>query len=285
MKLVRFGLPGNELPGIVAEDGLIRDLSGVIDDFSGAMLSTLQLAKLTKLDLMGLPLAPIGSRLGVPVTGTRNFVGVGLNYADHANAIGAQIPDEPIIFLKSLNTLQGPNDPVILPLNSLKSDWEVELGIIISEEARYVSETQAMQYVAGYCVVNDLSERAFQLERGGTWMKGKSCDTFGPIGPWLVTKDEVPDPQSLGVWLHVNGKQMQKGSTRDMIFNVAFLVSYISQFFTLYPGDIIATGTPDGVGMTIKPSPVYLQPGDVITLGVDKLGEQRQVVQSCKLST
>ena len=285
MKLVRFGLPGNELPGIVAEDGLIRDLSGVIDDFSGAMLSTLQLAKLTKLDLMGLPLAPIGSRLGVPVTGTRNFVGVGLNYADHANAIGAQIPDEPIIFLKSLNTLQGPNDPVILPHNSLKSDWEVELGIIISEETRCVSETQAMQYVAGYCVVNDLSERAFQLERGGTWIKGKSCDTFGPIGPWLVTKDEVPDPQSLGVWLDVNGKQMQKSSTREMIFNVAFLVSYISQFFTLYPGDIIATGTPDGVGMTTNPSPVYLRPGDVMTLGVEKLGEQRQVVQSCKLST
>ena len=282
---MRFGLPGNELPGIVAEDGLIRDLSGVIDDFSGAMLSTLQLAKLTELDLMGLPLAPIGSRLGVPVTGTRNFVGVGLNYADHANAIGSPIPDEPIIFLKSLNTLQGPNDPVILPLNSLKSDWEVELGIIISEETRCVSETQAMQYVAGYCVVNDLSERAFQLERGGTWIKGKSCDTFGPIGPWLVTKDEVPDPQSLGVWLDVNGKKMQKSSTREMIFNVAFLVSYISQFFTLYPGDIIATGTPDGVGMTIKPAPVYLRPGDVMTLGVEKLGEQRQVVQSYKLST
>jgi 2-keto-4-pentenoate hydratase/2-oxohepta-3-ene-1,7-dioic acid hydratase in catechol pathway len=277
---VRFGQPGSERPGILAKDGLIRDLSGVVDDLSGTTLCAKQFAKLSELNLEELPLAPKGARLGVPVAGTRNFVGVGLNYRDHAIAIGSPIPEEPIIFLKSLNALQGPDDPVVLPLHSVKSDWEVELGVVISEHARCVSEAQAMQHVAGYCVVNDLSERAFQLERGGTWIKGKSCDTFGPVGPWLVTKDEVPDPQSLGVWLSVNGQPMQRGSTRDMIFSVAFLVSYISHFFTLFPGDIISTGTPDGVGMTMKPSSVYLKPGDVMTLGVEGLGEQRQVVKA-----
>jgi 2,4-didehydro-3-deoxy-L-rhamnonate hydrolase len=280
LKLVRFGPPGRERPGIVAQDGLIRDLSAVVDDFCGPALSAKRLAQLGELNLKDLPLVPKGARLGVPVAGTRNFVGVGLNYRDHALAIGSPIPEEPIIFLKSLNALQGPDDPVVLPLHSVKSDWEVELGVVISEQTRCVSEAQAMQHVAGYCVVNDLSERAFQLERGGTWIKGKSCDTFGPVGPWLVTKEEVPDPQSLGVWLSVNGQPMQSGSTRDMIFSVSFLVSYVSHFFTLYPGDIITTGTPDGVGMTMKPSPVYLKPGDVMTLGVDGLGEQRQAVKA-----
>lgn len=277
---MRFGPPGRERPGILAQDGLIRDLSAVVDDFCGPALSAKRLAQLRELDLKDLPLAPKGARLGVSVAGSQNFVGVGLNYRDHALAIGSPIPEEPIIFLKSLSSLQGPNDPIVLPLHSVKSDWEVELGVIISEEARCVSAAQAMQYVAGFCVVNDLSERAFQLERGGTWIKGKSCDTFGPVGPWLVTKDEVPDPQSLGVWLSVNGQPMQRGSTSDMIFSVAFLVSYISHFFTLFPGDIIATGTPDGVGMTIKPFPVYLKPGDVMSLGVDGLGEQCQIVKA-----
>ena len=280
MKLLRFGPTGAERPGVLWQDGFIRDLTAVVGDFAGPDLSVDQLAQLRGLDCESFPLVPRGQRLGVPVGGTRNFVGVGLNYRDHALAIGSPIPDEPIIFLKSLSSLQGPDDPVMLPPHSLKSDWEVELGVVISEEARCVTVAQAMQYVAGYCVVNDLSERAFQLERGGTWIKGKSCDTFGPVGPWLVTKDEVPDPQSLGVWLSVNGQPMQRGSTGDMIFNVAFLVSYISQFFTLYPGDIIATGTPDGVGMTVKPHPVYLRPGDVMSLGVDGLGEQCQIVKA-----
>lgn len=280
MKLLRFGPTDAERPGILGQDGLIRDLSAVVGDFAGPNLSADQLGQLRGLNTKSLPLVSRGQRLGVPVVGTRNFVGVGLNYRDHALAIGSPIPEEPIIFLKSLSSLQGPNDPIVLPLHSVKSDWEVELGVIISEEARCVSAAQAMQYVAGYCVVNDLSERAFQLERGGTWIKGKSCDTFGPVGPWLVTKDEVPDPQSLRVWLSVNGQPMQRGSTSDMIFSVAFLVSYISHFFTLFPGDIIATGTPDGVGMTIKPFPVYLKPGDVMSLGVDGLGEQCQIVKA-----
>ena len=280
MRLVRFGERNAERPGILGADGLIRDVSSFVSDFSKKTMSAELLSKLSKLDLRDLPIAPRECRLGVPIIGTQNFVGVGLNYRDHAIAIGAPIPEEPILFLKSLNTIQGPNDPVFLPRGSLKSDWEVELGVVISEEACCVPESRALAYVAGYCVVNDLTERSFQLERGGTWIKGKSCDTFGPVGPWLVTQDEISDPQSLDLWLSVNGQRMQNGNTREMIFSIAFLVSYISHFFTLYPGDIITTGTPDGVGMTMNPSPVFLKPADVLTLGVQGLGEQRQQVMA-----
>ena len=277
MKLVRHGNPGKEKPGLVDEDGRIRDLSGVVPDIGPAQLGAATLNKLRKLNPAKLPLVRGTPRYGCPVNGVGKFIAIGLNYADHAAESGVPAPKEPVVFMKATTCLQGPNDPVMLPKGSVKTDWEVELGVVIGTRARYVSQKDALTYVAGFCVVNDVSEREFQLERGPQWDKGKGCDTFGPVGPWLVTTDEVENVQRLGMWLDVNGKRMQTGNTRTMIFNVAKLVSYVSQFMTLVPGDIITTGTPPGVGLGMKP-PVYLKKGDVITLGIEGLGEQRQVV-------
>ena len=278
MKLLRVGAPGAEKPAILAKDGSIRDLSGVIGDFDAAALSPAGLAKLAALDPASLPVAAAG-RTGPCVPRPVNFVCIGLNYADHAAETGAAIPKEPIIFLKSLGAYQGPNDDVQIPRGSKKTDWEVELGIVIGQKASYVPENKAMEYVAGYCVINDVSEREFQIERGGTWDKGKGCDTFGPTGPWLVTKDEVADVHALHMWLDVDAERMQDGSTKTMIFNVQKLVSYTSHFITLHPGDIISTGTPPGVGMGKKP-PRYLKGGEVIKLGIEGLGEQMQHVRA-----
>ena len=278
MKLVRFGPPGAERPGLVTADGSIADLSGVIPDLAGAALSPGSLKELASVDFAKLPKAPAGARLGACVGGVGKFIAIGLNYADHAAETGAKIPAEPIVFMKATSCIVGPDDPVLKPRGSTKMDWEVELGVIIGSVARYVSEADAPKCIAGYCVVNDLSERQFQLERGGQWDKGKGCDTFGPIGPWLVTADEVGDPANLSMWLDVNGTRRQNGSTRTMIFKPAFLVSYLSQFMSLHPGDVITTGTPPGVGMGIKPNPIFLNAGDVMELGIEKLGRQRQVV-------
>ncbi len=278
MKLVRFGAAGAERPGLVNADGSIADLSTVIPDVSGTALAAESLAKLRALDASKLPLAPAGLRLGACVAGVGKFIAIGLNYADHAAETGAKIPSEPIVFMKATSCIGGPNDTVLKPRGSIKMDWEVELGVIIGSVTRYVSETDAPRHIAGYCVINDLSERHFQLERGGQWDKGKGCDTFGPIGPWLVTPDEVGDPANLSMWLDVNGTRRQNGSTRTMIFKPAFLVSYLSQFMSLQPGDVITTGTPPGVGMGIKPEPIFLKVGDVMELGIEKLGSQRQVV-------
>ena len=275
MKLCRVGAPGAEKPAIVAHDGSMRDLSAHIRDFDAAALSPAGLAKLAAIDLGTLP--QVTGRVGPCVPRPVNFVCIGLNYADHAAETGAPIPKEPIIFLKSLGAFQGPNDDVHIPRGSKKTDWEVELAIVIGQTARYVPENDALTYVAGYCVVNDVSEREYQIERGGTWDKGKGCDTFGPTGPWLVTKDEVADVGALRMWLKVDGETMQNGSTKTMIFNVAKLVSYTSHFMTLHPGDIISTGTPPGVGLGMKP-PRYLKGGEVMTLGIEGLGEQRQSV-------
>jgi 2-keto-4-pentenoate hydratase/2-oxohepta-3-ene-1,7-dioic acid hydratase in catechol pathway len=274
MKLVRWGAAGAEKPGLVDADGAVRDLSGVIADIDAAALSPEGLATLAKVDPAVLPLAPEG-RLGSPVAFTSKLICVGLNYADHAKESGNPIPDEPVLFLKASSAIGGPNDDIVIPRNSVKTDWEVELGVVIGKKASYVEEAEALDYVAGYCVCNDVSEREFQIERGGTWDKGKGCDTFGPLGPWLVTRDEVPDPQNLSMWLDVNGKRFQNGSTRTMIFGVAHLVHYISQFMTLMPGDVISTGTPPGVGLGQKP-PLYLKAGDIVRLGIEGLGEQRQ---------
>lgn len=278
MKLLRVGAPGAEKPCLLAPDGQMRDLSGVVHDFDAAALSAAGLAKLAALDPASLPVVAPGGRIGPCVPRPVNFVMIGLNYADHAAETGAAIPKEPIVFLKSLGAFQGPNDDVHLPRGSKKSDWEVELAIVIGTRASYVPEHQAMDYVAGYCIVNDVSEREYQIERGGTWDKGKGCDTFGPTGPWLVTKDEVPDPQDLHMWLDVDGTRMQDGSTKTMIFDVKKLVSYVSHFMTLHPGDIISTGTPPGVGMGKKPAPVYLRGGQTMRLGIQGLGEQTQKV-------
>jgi ureidoglycolate lyase len=278
MKLLRYGPPGGEKPGLLDASGTIRDLSGTIPDLAGEALSPAGLDKLRALDPASLPAVSGNPRLGPPVSGMKNLVCIGLNYADHAAETGAPIPKEPIVFLKALGALSGPNDDVVIPKNSRKCDWEVELAIIIGSRATCVSEEKAMDHVAGYAVGNDVSEREWQIERGGSWDKGKGCDTFGPVGPWLVTKDEVPDPQTLGMWLDVNGKRMQTGNTRTMIFGVAEIISYLSRFMTLLPGDIVTTGTPPGVGMGIKPHPIFLKPGDVMTLGIDGLGEQRQEV-------
>ena len=278
MKLVRFGPPGAERPGLVTADGSIADLSGVIPDLAGAALSPGSLKELASVDFAKLPKAPAGAHLGACVGGVGKFIAIGLNYADHAAETGAKIPAEPIVFMKATSCIVGPDDPVLKPRGSTKMDWEVELGVIIGSVARYVSEADAPKCIAGYCVVNDLSERQFQLERGGQWDKGKGCDTFGPIGPWLVTADEVGDPANLSMWLDVNGTRRQNGSTRTMIFKPAFLVSYLSQFMSLHPGDVITTGTPPGVGMGIKPNPIFLNAGDVMELGIEKLGRQRQVV-------
>ena len=277
MKLVRFGEAGAEKPGIVDRDGAIRDLSGVVDDIGGAAISPEGLAQLAALDTGSLPLAPEGARLGPCVANTGKFICIGLNYADHAAESGMEVPPEPVMFMKATSAICGPNDPIIIPRGSEKTDWEVELAVIIGKRAKYVSEENALDHVAGYAVTNDVSERAFQIERAGQWTKGKSCDNYGQIGPWLVTRDEVADPQNLGMWLTVNGETKQDGSTRTMVYGVAHLVSYLSRFMSLHPGDVISTGTPPGVGMGQKP-PRYLKPGDVVELGIEGLGSQRQDV-------
>ncbi|WOI52158.1 fumarylacetoacetate hydrolase family protein [Parvularcula sp. LCG005] len=277
MKFLRVGAPGQERPAVVDADGKWRDLSGHVTDLAGSDLDPDNLRALASVDLSTLPVIPMTERVGPCVGHVPKFICVGLNYADHAAETGAEPPTEPILFAKATSSICGPNDDVIKPLGSTKMDWEVELGIVIGKTTRHVSEANALNHVAGYCVINDISERAFQIEMGGQWMKGKGCDTFGPIGPWLVTPDEVPDPLSLGMWLKVNGHQYQDGSTKTMIFGPAFLVSYISRFMTLEPGDIISSGTPPGVGLGQKP-PVFLNAGDRMALGIDGLGEQHQLV-------
>jgi ureidoglycolate lyase len=280
MKLLRVGPKGAEKPAILAKDGTIRDLSGIVADIGGQTLLPEGLAKIKGTDVAALPTIDAGTRIGPCVGNVGKFICIGLNYADHAAETGAPIPKEPIIFMKATSAIIGPNDDVIIPKNAIKPDWEVELAIVIGKEARYVDEADAMDHVAGYCVCNDVSERHFQTERGGQWDKGKGCDTFGPIGPWLVTKDEVADPQNLKMWLEVDGHRYQDGSTKTMIFSVAHCVSYVSQFMSLQPGDIITTGTPPGVGMGIKPEPVWLKPGQTMRLGVEGLGEQQQNVKA-----
>jgi 2,4-didehydro-3-deoxy-L-rhamnonate hydrolase len=279
MKLMRHGPKGAERPALVDAAGQVRDLSHVLADISAATLSPQGLDRLRALDANKLPLVAQPGRFAPPWSGCAKFICVGLNYADHAAESGNPIPAEPVLFMKAIDALMGCNDAVVLPRGSVKSDWEVELGAVIGSKARYVSDADALKHVAGYCVVNDLSEREYQLERGGTWDKGKGCDTFGPVGPWMVTADEVPDPQALSMWLDVNGKRRQNGSTKTMIFGVAHLVSYISRFMTLYPGDLISTGTPPGVGLGRKP-PLYLKAGDEMRLGIQGLGEQHQRVHA-----
>jgi len=278
MKLLRYGPVGQEKPGLCDADGKIRDLSGHVSDIGTVEISPEGLARLAAIDVASLPVIEGSPRIGVPVAGSRKFIAVGLNYADHAAESNMAIPTEPLLFTKAITCLCGPNDDVIKPRGSTKLDWEVELGIVIGKRASYVSEAEALDYIAGYTLMNDVSERAFQIERGGTWDKGKGCDTFGPTGPWLVTKDDVPDVHNLAMWLDVNGKRMQNGNTKTLIFNVPQMVSYISQFITLQPGDLITTGTPPGVGLGQKPVPIYLEVGDVMELGIDGLGEQRQTV-------
>ena len=276
MKLLRIGAKGAEKPAILAEDGSIRDLSGVVPDIGGETLTPEGLARIRATDIGALPRLDPALRVGACVGGVGKFICVGLNYADHAAETGAKIPAEPILFQKATSAICGPNDDVIIPRNAIKPDWEVELGVVIGKEARYVDEADAMDHVAGYCVINDLSERHFQTERSGQWTKGKSADTFGPIGPYLVTADEVADPQNLKLWLDVDGHRYQNGSTRTMIFGVRYLVHYVSQFMSLQPGDVISTGTPPGVGMGIKPEPVWLKPGQTMRLGIEGMGEQQQ---------
>ncbi|TNB49021.1 fumarylacetoacetate hydrolase family protein [Martelella lutilitoris] len=276
MKLLRLGARGAERPAILHSDGTYRDISSVVVDIAGDALTAAGLARIAAADISSLPVLPQSSRIGPCVGKVGKFICIGLNYADHAAETGADIPKEPIVFMKATSAIIGPNDDVRIPRNSKKTDWEVELGVVIGKEASYVDEADAMDHVAGYCVVNDLSEREFQIERSGQWVKGKSADTFGPIGPWLVTRDEVEDPQSLAMWLEVDGHRYQDGSTKTMIFGVSHLVSYLSQFMSLQPGDIITTGTPPGVGMGIKPEPVYLKEGQTMTLGIEGLGEQSQ---------
>jgi ureidoglycolate lyase len=276
MKLLRLGAKGAEKPALLAEDGSYRDLSSIVPDLAGAALTPDGLARIRRADWKSLPTLDKSLRIGACVGQVGKFICIGLNYADHAAETGAQIPKEPILFQKATSAVIGPNDDVILPKNTLKPDWEVELGVIIGKEARYIEEKDALAHVAGYCVVNDLSERHFQSERGGQWTKGKSADTFGPIGPWLVTTDEVPDPQNLRMFLEVDGHRYQDGSTKTMIFGVAHVVAYISQFMSLQPGDVISTGTPPGVGMGIKPEPIWLKPNQTMHLGIEGLGEQTQ---------
>ena len=277
MKLVRYGAPGREKPGIIDGKGRIRDLSGLVPDIAGETLSARGLAKIRKANIEKLPLVRSGVRLGPCVGQVGNYVAIGLNYADHAAEAGQPIPKEPIVFNKAPNCIVGPNDDIMLPKGSQKTDWEVELAVVIGSRARYVAKKAALDFVAGYCVANDVSEREFQLERAGQWTKGKGCETFGPLGPWLVTADEISTPQTLSMWLDVNGERMQKGSTRTMIFHVDHIVSYVSQFMVLEPGDVIATGTPPGVGLGKKP-PKFLKAGDVVSLGIEGLGEQRTKV-------
>jgi 2,4-diketo-3-deoxy-L-fuconate hydrolase len=277
MKLIRYGRKGMEKPGLVDAQGHVRDLMGVLPDITATTLGPESLARLAGIPAAALPVVPEPGRIGVPWSGMGKFICIGLNYADHAAESGQPVPKEPIVFMKATSALIGCNDPVVLPQGSVKTDWEVELGVVIGSKARYVSEADALSHVAGYCVVNDVSEREYQLERGSQWDKGKGCDTFGPVGPWLVTRDEVPDPQKLRLTLSVNGERMQDGSTADMVFGVAQLVSYVSRFMTLEAGDLIATGTPAGVGMGRKP-PRFLAPGDRMTLGIEGLGEQSTTV-------
>lgn len=277
MKLLRHGSPGTEKPGLLHNDGTIRDLAGFIPDIGGAVLSDAGLGRLRGFDAARLPIVAPETRLGPCVAGTGKFICIGLNYADHAAESGMAVPPEPVIFMKATSAICGPNDPIVIPRGSEKTDWEVELAVIIGTRAKYVSEDEALAHVAGYAVTNDVSERAFQIERAGQWTKGKSCDSFGPIGPWLATRDEIADPQDLALWLSVNGHREQDGSTRTMVHGVAFLVSYLSQFMTLHPGDVISTGTPPGVGMGKKP-PRYLKAGDVVETGIAGLGRQRQDV-------
>jgi 2-keto-4-pentenoate hydratase/2-oxohepta-3-ene-1,7-dioic acid hydratase in catechol pathway len=279
MKLLRYGAPGAEKPAILDADGAIRDLSGHVSDIGGKDIDPAGLAELAKLDPASLPLVAGTPRIGPCVAGTGKFICIGLNYADHAAESGMAVPPEPVVFMKATSAIVGPNDDLLIPRGSEKTDWEVELGVVIGKTAKYVSETDALDYVAGYCTVHDVSERAFQIERSGQWTKGKSCDTFGPIGPWLVTKDEVADPQNLGLWLKVNGETVQNGTTKTMVYGAAFLVSYLSQFMSLHPGDIISTGTPPGVGMGMKP-PRYLKAGDVVELGIEGLGSQKQTTRA-----
>jgi 2-keto-4-pentenoate hydratase/2-oxohepta-3-ene-1,7-dioic acid hydratase in catechol pathway len=277
MKLVRFGEAGKERPGVLDKDGHIRDLSAHVKDISGDVLSDDSLKRISEIDPASLPRLPDGVRLGAPVATPSKFIAIGLNYSDHAAEVGMPLPTEPIVFLKAVTSICGPNDPVEKPRHSTKLDWEVELGIIIGKRAKYIDEAASFQHVAGYCLGNDVSERNFQLERQGQWTKGKSHDTFGPLGPWLVTRDEIPNPQNLKMWLDVNGERQQTGTTATMVFNVRKIVSYVSHYMTLLPGDVIITGTPPGVGSAKKP-PRFLNPGDVVTLGVEGLGEQRQQI-------
>jgi 2-keto-4-pentenoate hydratase/2-oxohepta-3-ene-1,7-dioic acid hydratase in catechol pathway len=280
MKLLRYGPVGAEKPGILDSRGHLRDLSAHVDDIAGVVLTPEGLDHLRSINPESLPVVTGSPRIGACVGRIGKFICVGLNYADHAAESGLAVPPEPVLFMKATSAVCGPNDDVIIPKGSLKTDWEVELGVVIGREARYVDEAQAMSHVAGYCVINDVSERAFQIERAGQWVKGKSADTFGPTGPWLVTADEVPDPQNLQMWLDVDGHKYQNGSTKTMVYGVRHLVSYISQFMSLQPGDVISTGTPPGVGMGQKPAPIYLRPGQVMTLGIDGLGEQRQTTRA-----
>ena len=280
MKLLRFGPTGAEKPGLLDSDGHIRDLSGVVDDIAGDVLSEASLAKLAALDPASLPLAPAGSRYGPCVGRVGKFICIGLNYADHAAESNLPVPSEPVVFMKATSAIVGPNDAVLKPRDSTKLDWEVELGVVIGKHASYVSEADALDYVAGFCTINDISERAFQLERGGTWDKGKGCDTFGPIGPWLVTKDEVGDFNNLPMLLEFNGKRYHNGSSSTIVFKVPQIVAYLSRFMSLQPGDVISTGTPPGVGMGVKPEPVWLNPGDVMELGIEGLGTQKQTVRA-----
>jgi 2-keto-4-pentenoate hydratase/2-oxohepta-3-ene-1,7-dioic acid hydratase in catechol pathway len=277
MKLLRFGKPGAEKPGLLDSAGQLRDLSAVLTDIAGPSLLPGSLDKLRQINPSTLPIVPGSPRLGPCVGSVGKFICIGLNYSDHAAESGMTVPVEPVVFMKATSAICGPNDNVVIPLNAKKTDWEVELGVVIGKEAKYVREEDSLSHIAGYCVVNDLSERAFQLEGTGQWVKGKSADTFGPIGPWLVTADEVPNPQNLHLWLDVDGHRYQDGATTTMIFGVAYLVSYLSRFMSLWPGDIISTGTPPGVGLGQKP-PVYLRAGNVITLGIEGLGQQRQLV-------
>jgi 2-keto-4-pentenoate hydratase/2-oxohepta-3-ene-1,7-dioic acid hydratase in catechol pathway len=277
MKLVRFGAAGDEKPGVIDKHGNLRDLSAYIDDITAQNLSDEKLSELSKINLNTLPIMDKYTRLGPCVSGVGKFICIGLNYADHAKEAGMEVPPEPVIFMKATSAICGPTDPILLPRGSVKTDWEVELAVVIGSKAKYVELEDAMSYVAGYAASNDISERTYQLEGSGHWTKGKSCDSFGPLGPYLVTKDEIPDPQNLSMWLSVNGQKMQDGSTSTMVYGVAFLVHYISQFMSLMPGDIISTGTPPGVGLGMTP-PVYLKPGDIVTLGVEGLGEHNQTV-------
>jgi len=278
MKLIRYGESKQEKPGIVDSDGRIRDLSGVISDVDGSTITESGLARLRGLDISTLPVVQGNPRVGPCVGNIGKFVCIGLNYSDHAAESGLAEPSEPVVFNKWTSAIVGPNDDVAIPRGSKKTDWEVELGVVIGKEARYISKEEALSHVAGYCVINDVSEREYQTERGGTWDKGKGCDTFGPIGPWLVTADEVPDPQALNLWLEVDGKRYQDGTTGKMIFDVATIISYLSNFMSLQPGDVISTGTPPGVGMGVKPEPVYLKAGQTMRLGIEGLGEQTQKV-------
>ena len=282
MKLLRFGNIGEEKPGAIDSNGIIRDLSSIINDLNGQSIDDLTMERLRKINLKSLPAVSNNTRIGPCIGSVGKFLSIGLNYSDHAAETGLPIPEHPILFLKATSSIVGPNDTVYMPRGSTKSDWEVELGVIIGKKAKYVKESDALSYVAGYCIVNDVSEREFQTELSGQWTKGKSCDTYGPTGPWLVTRDEIPDPQRLSMSLDLNGKRMQDGNTKTMIFTVAQIIEHLSSLMTLYPGDLISTGTPPGVGMGIKPNPIFLKSGDIMELKIEHLGTQRQVVDQDK---